>query len=185
MKSPLLSLVLIVSFFTSQSVLFAQNSNDTIHWHPGYKLAWDDFIGIENRFSDTGAVTDAQIQYFYQCTNGKYSFNVVCYFNKKNSWVRTGYATLDALRHEQGHFDIAAIFARKLQRLLDNSTIGHDKKDAQIAIDNLAQRIFREQNDVQKRYDEQTDFHRNSIQQKKWETKIQKMLDAHSDIKSK
>ncbi len=110
------------------------------------------------------------------------------------SWVRPDAKTDLLLRHEQGHFDITEIFARKKAKQLvgesESATAGggtpaeNDKEALEKTTEKIEQKvmeicvaIFEEENDMQEAYDKQTKHGTDDNQQKKWDGKIKKMLD--------
>ena len=86
------------------------------------------------------------------------------------------------LTHEQGHFDIAEIFARKLNKLMkeynfDWNTYRQDLKK-------IYQDVLDEKEDMQNKYDEETNHSINKEKQEEWLKKISgklKELDAWAD----
>src|SRR6218665_2010601 len=116
-----LSILLIFCFFTAttqqKKTVPAQSkdtTNDTLYWIKDRKLTWDDFKGVPDTNSIGGAAT-----YSGFVTKSRYtsdtSVSVVisAVFYKKESWKKTQYQTVLSLQHEQGHFDITEVFARK------------------------------------------------------------------------
>ena len=77
--------------------------------------------------------------------------------------------------HEQGHFDLAELFARKLRKAyaeykFNAQTVGKD-------IDNLFILNRKERTNMDILYDKETDFSRNRKQQLFWNKKIKDELD--------
>ncbi|HYD90206.1 MAG TPA: DUF922 domain-containing protein [Flavobacterium sp.] len=147
-------------------------SQDTINWRPDYKLTWKNFQGTPDSSSEFAAVTYAAITYSLDNTGYSFSTRVNCFFDKKNSWVKFKSDTL--LLHEQGHFNIAEIFARKLRKAFSNykynsSTI---KQDLRI----LFQQINIERSQMDSLYDQQTNFSGNTKMQEHWNKKIAQEL---------
>src|SRR4051812_40689663 len=84
--------------------------DDTIHWKSTYELKWSDFQGAPDASSKFAAITKVTVKYSLKYTDTSYSYVVECLFNKKLSWV-IDTTDLSILEHENGHFDIAEIFA--------------------------------------------------------------------------
>ncbi|MBX9449849.1 MAG: hypothetical protein KL787_09070 [Taibaiella sp.] len=118
---------LIISFILFYYWGFAQQHNntlmqgqpqyaadDTLHWSKDRKLTWDDFQGIPDTTSTGMAGTSSGF-----VTKSKYtsdstiSIVVSAVFYKKESWVKAEFKDSATLNHEQGHFDIAEVYARK------------------------------------------------------------------------
>src|SRR6187431_1107599 len=108
MKILLIALLLFV-FSAGAS---AQLQNDTIYWSPCYKLKWDDFKGKPDTPSKYGAVSNPVVKYYLSANEDSFTIRVICFFIKSKSWsIFKNSDTL--LIHEQGHFDISELFARK------------------------------------------------------------------------
>lgn len=161
----LLSLGLVIS-----GKSFAQ---DTIHWSPCYKLKWEDFQGKADSSSKFGATSYPGIKYSLSANEDSFNTKVFCFFIKSRSWVRIISTT--GLIHEQGHFDIAELLARKLRKAFADykfnyQTVGKD-------IDKLFLLNKRERAKMDTLYDKETDFSRNRKQQLLWNKKIKTELD--------
>src|SRR5678810_1015402 len=93
-------------------------SADLIPWENDKRLVWDDFLCEPKVGTDAVASTSTSLGIAYQLSNGELRYHITCYFNKEKSWglMKTDYI----LAHEQGHFDITEIFARKLNEALQN-----------------------------------------------------------------
>jgi len=92
------------------------DSDDVIYWSSDYKLTWDDFEG-EPRFDyeSISALTSSGIIHYKGCKDGEITFKVQAYFEKDESWVKEEALTDYHLIHEQIHFDITELSARRLR----------------------------------------------------------------------
>lgn len=90
------------------------NERDLLSWNEFYKLQWHDFEGLpgENSIGDAGAVVQIKAKPFLVKKEIKY--DVVAIFNRRKSWARDQSPSL--LAHEQLHFDIAELYARKIRK---------------------------------------------------------------------
>lgn len=97
---------------------------------------------------------------------------------KDKSWKKTGSnLTPELLKHEQQHFNIADIYAKKLKRQFDDYTSTHTQDDSTVAdMAHIVQKILTDCDDYNDLYDKETDYGRNTTQQKKWKKKIKKQL---------
>jgi hypothetical protein len=142
---------------------------DTINWRPDYKLKWEDFCGAPDTSSEYGGLTHAYIEYSLSNSNDSFHTVVYCYFNKKESWIRKN-TTSGIIIHEQGHFNIAEIFARKLRQAFKVYKFNPQN------VNQDSQRIFKEialdLKRMNEQYDEETDFSRNKKAQSYWNNKI-------------
>ncbi|MBK7883872.1 MAG: DUF922 domain-containing protein [Chitinophagaceae bacterium] len=166
----------IAIFVFTISLVFTFNkafSQDTIHWSPCYKLKWEDFQGTPDTTSKFKAVSAASINYTLTNDEKSFSYNVICVFYKKKSWSKSKSGNL--LRHEQGHFDLAELFARKLRQAFKNykfnnpATIQNDFKQ-------IAKDIRSERDKVNTMYDKETNFSINKEKQVYWSKRIAKEL---------
>ena len=155
--------------------LSAQNINyqDSINWRNTYQLKGSDFKGVPDTLSNTAALTSTIITYRLYKKDTEYKVVVYCYFLRQASWnLYKNNSTL--LKHEQGHFDIAELFARKFRQALKNVnlnsyTINRD-------IDTILNRILLEKELLDSLYDKETDFCNNIKKQSFWSKKILKEI---------
>jgi len=106
-------------------ILFASSAEteEIIYWSSDYRLTWDDFAG-EPRFDyeAISALTSSGIVHYKGCKDGEITFKVRAYFEKNESWVKAEALTDHHLIHEQIHFDITELSARKLRQALSKRT---------------------------------------------------------------
>jgi hypothetical protein len=147
-------------------------TEDIIPWENDKRLAWDDFLCDPKVGTDAVASTSTSLGIAYQLNDGQLKYHITCYFNKEKSWglMRTDYI----LAHEQGHFDITEIFARKLNEALQNYQF--NKRTFKKDIGQIYQSIVAEKEDYQKTYDAETDHSRNRKVQYDWLEKIDSLL---------
>ena len=161
----------LTSSITSDSTLRAE-SQEMIPWELDKRLVWDDFLCEPKVGSDAVASTSTSLGIAYQLSNGELRYHITCYFNKEKSWglMKTDYI----LAHEQGHFDITEIFARKLNEALQNYKFS--KRNYKRDIGQIYQSIVSEKEEFQKTYDSESDHSRNKKTQYDWLERIEKML---------
>jgi hypothetical protein len=162
-------LIIVLLFVGISNKSFSQ---DTIYWRPDYKLKWDDFKGKPDSSSQFGAISYPGIKYSLSANEDSFNTKVLCFFIKSKSWVRVISTT--GLIHEQGHFDIAELFARRLRKAFaeykfNYRTIGKD-------INNLFLLNKQERAKMDILYDKETDFSRNKKQQMLWNNKLKTEL---------
>lgn len=164
-------LITVVFFVFIGNISFAQ---DTISWSPSYKLKWEDFQGKPDVSSKYGAISNLKIKYSLTANNDSFNVKVFCFFIKSKSWSL--FKKSDTLlMHEQGHFDITELFARKLRKAFaeyrfNYKTVGKD-------IDNLFLINKEERIKMDALYDKETNLSRNSKKQLLWNQKIKAELD--------
>lgn len=167
--------MLLFGFFLTINFIacISSSAQDTIYWSPRYKLKWEDFKGKPDSNSQFGAISYPGIKYSLSANEDTFKVKVDCFFIKSKSWVRVLSTT--GLLHEQGHFDIAELFARKLRKTISEykfnyPTVGKD-------INKLFVLNKQERSKMDTLYDKETDFSRNRSQQTPWNKKIKLELD--------
>lgn len=168
---------------------FVGKEDNKIYWSKDYQLKWEDFLGtIQN--GKHGGMTNAGISAPFEYKGTNLETNIVCYFDKNKSWVKADEKTDAALKHEQGHFDIAEIYARKLRKEI--SSYKFKKKTLATDFNNLYRKFSNDMNTFQDLYDKETDHHKNTAKQTEWNEKIAKELqelepysETHLSIKVK
>ena len=83
------------------------------------------------------------------------------------------------LSHEQGHFDIAEIFARKLHKSL--SEYNFNKKTFQQDLKAIYENLMQEKEAMQEQYDRETNHSINKSAQAAWLSKINDLLTLYQD----
>ena len=87
-----------------------------IEWSSAKRLTWDDYLAKPPSSTDAAAITSTALGVEYSLKNNNLAYTITCRFSKTNSWGR--HKTDYILLHEQGHFDITELFARKLAKEL-------------------------------------------------------------------
>ena len=157
----------------------AQSRNEElISWSEGQKLTWADYKGKPKENSDAAASTATYLGFEFNVGKKGFDYKITCTFSKTKSWGlhKTDYI----LTHEQGHFDIAEIFARKLNKMMreykfDNKTFKEDLKT-------IYQSIALEKDAFQNQYDEETNHSIKREKQAEWLTKISNQLKELADF---
>jgi hypothetical protein len=152
---------------------FCQDKDEElINWKTSRQLTWSDYKGKPDPNSDAAASTTTYLGIEYKMDDKGFGWKIECKFSITRSWGRT--RTDHVLKHEQGHFDIAELFARKLnQKMKDYQFNKNTYKDDLKTIYNG---ITAEKESFQDLYDNETDHSRKKEQQSEWEKKIEKML---------
>lgn len=155
-----------------ESFFVKESTAQIIPWTYEKRLTWDDFLCEPKRGTDAVASTSTSLGISYQLVNGKLDFRITCQFNKEKSWglLKTDYI----LAHEQGHFDITEIFARKLYEALQNYEF--NKRTFKRDISKIYEAIVKQKEEFQKAYDGETDHSRKRSVQYDWLEKIDNLL---------
>ena len=162
--------ILISSVLVLQS--FHGKETDYISWNPERRLSWDDFTASTPSQTDDAALTTTYVGFSYTKTGSTINYNIECKFQKSRSWgrIKTEYI----LKHEQGHFDIAEIFSRKLNKEIREYLAKSNKHEG---LNPIYTRVMTEKREMQEEYDEQTNHSINKSKQAQWNQKIQEMLE--------
>lgn len=153
-----------------------------IVWSPT-PLTWDDFQGRMKKSDPYDAVTLSAVSSGFSGDNTNLTFEIEALFFPKGSKKKAKRQNNKLLKHEQGHFDITEIFARKLRKSLQNKkyknykTIGKEV-DKVYNKNNTAWRKF------QNLYDKETNHSKNETKQTEWDIRIQNLLTDLDDFKA-
>ena len=147
---------------------------DYIKWDETRKLTWDDFKAPPQKIGNTAAMTTTHLGFAYNVKNGNVTYVIDCRFEKNRSW---GLVKNDwILKHEQGHFDIAEIYARRLNEKVN--AYEFNRTSFQKDLDNIYKGVVSEKEQFQQQYDDETDYSRNKSKQEEWLKKIESELKA-------
>ena len=170
-KSTLVFALAINLFFPLAS--FSQTAYHVrLEWNEFYKLTWEDFQGKPSERSYGDAATAVQIKAKPFRVDNEIFYDVFAYFNREQSWKRDVSAQL--LEHEQLHFDIAELYARKIRREITHLKA---KNINDVSTINAAIReILEESNRVDLQYDAET-LHGSLLKkQSLWNEKVKNEL---------
>lgn len=164
----LFAILLSLPFGAGYTQPAGDSEDDLLAWNEFYKIQWHDFRGTpdDQARGDAGAAVKITAKPFM--VKKKIKYDVVALFNRNKSWARGQSPSL--LAHEQLHFDIAELYARKIRkRIQELNTEGvNDIKTYNAAIHELLQ----ESNEVDLQYDLETLHGGMSGKQAAWSAKI-------------
>ena len=150
----------------------------SICWTEEIKLRWSDFQGIPDSTSSGLAGCASTLEAIGFWDNGLPNFKVTNCFNKIHSWAKDT-ASNDLLKHEQLHFDIAEIHARKLRKTIDSLRFVN-VDDMNVYSDRI-EYILDLRDSVNIQYDTETAHSIYRLKQKEWEEKITNLLKELDD----
>ena len=174
-----------------------------IPWHLHRTLVWSDFDGppdshiihqnnekpdqvkMENGqrttiHTETDAYCYHQLSFHAEEKMDSIIFEVVNSFDPSLSWHQTN--SLYILNHEQRHFDLAEVYARRFRRYLKDSVHAFNRQQQQ----QLFQRFLNEDKSAQDLYDQQTDHSINTSIQEAYNQRIDSMiteLDVYAGVR--
>jgi predicted secreted Zn-dependent protease len=145
---------------------------DLIEWRGSKRLTWTDFQGKVPANAANAALTNTAINVEFGFTKKGMTYSIKCLFDKKKSWVRIKNDLV--LGHEQGHFDIAELYARKLNKAL--SDYKFNSRTVNDDVNRIYENMMKQHHAHQSEYDQATDFSRKIDKQIEWLGKIDKEL---------
>ena len=154
-----------------------QRPNEIIYWNSDRKLSLEDFKG-EPDFTDPYiiAMTYSGILFYTECDGYELKYDVSSYFDKDESWVKLEARTDHHLQHEQLHFDITELYARKLKERLSEETFYCGEEER---FNRLVDEFLANWESEQHSYDLETHYSNKHDEQRAWEAKITSELAAH------
>ena len=162
--------IVIILMFSSLKTLSqdALTESTSIEWNEFYKLRWADFNGspAETAAGDAGTVVQIKAKPFL--VKGKVAYDIRAFFDRQKSWKRD--ESRELLAHEQLHFDLAELYARKIrQKISELHRAGvDDAKTYNLEIG----KILTESNEVDMQYDLETLHGALDKKQAEWATSI-------------
>ena len=150
---------------------------EAIEWSSDFRLSWSQFQGAPQQRSKIAAVTASGISYEFSSTERdgymELEYSVKAHFYPKQSWYHPEMANDLILSHEQLHFDISELFARKMRQRMEATRF---TKKVKAEVKEIYEEIIREMRAFQSRYDQETDFSRNRAAQLEWNRAVQAEL---------
>lgn len=164
---------------------FFQPTEYSILWSENERLSWDDFKGTPTSTIDAAALTASGLTFDFSAKTTQiklieFKAIVEARFYPDQSWYRKEYINSVVLAHEQLHFDITELYARKLRKRISeaNFTIKIKRE-----ISKLHNTINKELKEMQNRYDSESDYSRSLTTQQKWQAFVNRELDNLSKYK--
>jgi len=181
MRSTLLFTICLILPF----LLAAQDQSDNLIPWNSQKLVWPDFKGEPDASSEYKALTQWRLSYDFQVaiSNGAASIarsNVKTFFSRNDSWTKSSTGSTQLLEHEQGHFDLAEVYARKFRKDLVDYTFKTDKYQKEL--EGLFNKILAACDKAQTKYDKETKHGIVEAEQASWNEKIKADLEKLSEF---
>jgi hypothetical protein len=164
---------------------FSQTEEPKLLWTDSYKLSWDDFKDQPDPNTDVVAITASgfTFQYSIKTKDNKivgFASQVQTIFYPEKSWFKPERANDHILSHEQLHFDITELHARKFRKQLSLLVVSENLNES---LDSLHLQIQKDLKNMQNLYDTETDYSRKIEAQSKWQEQIQVELTRYSNYK--
>ncbi len=151
---------------------------DAFAWSADRRLMWSDFRGRPVVTSGAVALTAYYVAYDLPCHAGRFAPSVVSRFLPHASWVKADHLlepqAVQTLRHEQTHFDLSEVLARRaladlraVDRPCDLDTAG-----IQPVLDGFGRRDA----EIQRQYDRETGHGTDPRRQQEWDRRVETWL---------
>lgn len=171
-----------------------------IEWSSSAKLTPGDFQGKAPAASDHAAHSWVALDVAWECRDGKASSSIRAVFDPSQSWWRSTAPSMwggveeglsrtqldnrrtaaerdrDLLLHEQLHFDLTELAARKIRKTLDDLKTRCTTPAGSEGYADAIAAIEREWTAEQGRYDRETGHGTNPVVQRRWESRVRQEL---------
>ena len=172
------NLLVFFSVILAVTAIGQSRDEELISWSAYKKLTWADYKGTPRPESDAVASTATYLGIEYSFNNKGFGYKITCTLSKNRSWG--SHKTDYVLAHEQGHFDIAEIFARKLNWRM--SEYRFNKNSFKTDLKKIYDEITRAKEAMQNEYDKETNHSIKKEKQEEWLKKIQEELNEYKDF---
>jgi hypothetical protein len=169
------ALLALACFFPTAAHAQAGTAGGTLHWSASRPLTLADFKSRPRPGETHAALTSATIVAQVACKGGQFTGHVQAAFDPTASWWREpATATPKLLRHEQLHFDITEVYARRLRQKLAAVRVPCAQLGS--AFESLAQGVYAEWEKAEAQYDRDTNHGLKPEPQAQWEAQVQQQL---------
>ena len=142
-----------IFIFLLFSICVQVSAQTEIVWKENMPLTWNDFKGPK-RNSKLAAETYCSINTSVAITGDKLNITIQAVFYADSSWYNPEKIHELTLTHEQGHFQIAELYARKLRKAVAEKI--NSFTDYQNQFEALYEEVHGDYFDRQEQYDEET-----------------------------
>jgi hypothetical protein len=178
-KMPLVITALVMILTAS---LQAQEQ-EVIRWGEDKKLQWEYFRKEPRKNHQAAAQSWTGVEFSGDCINGKFSIEVSAFFHPDSSWADKTLISNRLLKHEQAHFDIAEIYARKLIIALNRIQNPCDQAaKTRLRIQTILAANQQALTQEQQKYDRETYHGARVAEQQRWYEQIAAQLQEHERI---
>jgi len=177
-------------------VAWAADGVQPVPWSADRPLTWADYLGVPeaDASATVGARTRILLNYRYQyvtefdAASKRYcsrvyapAVQVACMIDPLSSWVRPDARTDRLLNHEQRHFDLAQVYARKIQAaisvvLAHGATASAAQGALTAQVQSTAAQVNSAWHEVDGEYDQETGGGTNPVAQQQWDQRIDSWL---------
>lgn len=174
----------VISILAGFFFIAAPIEEEKIVWQENRKLTWEDFRGVPNRADTFVASTNSGISFSFSLKESEkgieVDYTVLSNFYPDLSWHRPNKVSEYILKHEQTHFDISELFARKLRMKLES--IDDLSKFKELSEEYYTEIEF-ERRQMQRDYDSESDHSNNESEEYEWRDYVAAQLKVYEDWK--
>ncbi|GAB5399667.1 MAG: hypothetical protein Aureis2KO_12520 [Aureisphaera sp.] len=165
-------------------VSFHPVEEEKIPWSEERKLTWDDFRGTPSGAEEFVASTNSGVSFSFSYSerNGvpKVEYEIKSNFYPDLSWYRPAKVSDYILGHEQLHFDISELHARKLRKGL--SELSHNREFGDKSKE-IYEQMEAERRAMQNQYDSDSDHSNIEAEEFRWRVYVKEQLDSYDNWK--
>ncbi|HKC68371.1 MAG TPA: DUF922 domain-containing protein [Bacteroidia bacterium] len=168
-------IILLLVSFGNTAFMPDGEKEEVIVWQKNRKLTWDDYQGKRQKRFAAASTVYSMYRHISKTPSGDIIATVKAYFYPKDSW-KSSWIDDALLAHEQKHFDIVELYARKLRKQLTQIKV-RNEADAEQKLDSIHKIIDAEMDAFQDKYDDETDYSMAHDPQISWIKKIDAAID--------
>ena len=148
-------------------------------WSARRPLVWSDFQGSPPSEGSEGAKTSYTLYSGWKCRGDVFEFRVIAGFRPQQSWVKAIVLSDSSqrrtiLRHEQTHFDLTEVHARRMRSAFRDLVRPCALSDAELSA--MAERLSQDEKAEQRRYDAETNHGLLADKQAGWNAAVARRL---------
>lgn len=169
-------LLILFAFFTV--IGSAQEKEYKLAWNEEKPLSWSDFQGEPNHRISYDASTNSGMSYSWSLSTSaqgknEFKYEVRSNFYPNLSWVKSAEKNEHLLAHEQLHFDISELHARKLRKAMLEYCLGENVKQD---LRDIYHRIEGDRQRMQEQYDAESKHSIDRENEAKWQEFVKQEL---------
>lgn len=168
----------------SCSLLAQKPIQDTVTYRNYNILKWTDFKADvpENTPFSASVSTGMSYKWSYSTSRGviDFRYNIEAKLYRNFSWSIYDKDKEAVLKHEQIHFEITELFARKFRKALEEYEIGRSIRND---VTKIYENLEKERVAMQLLYDEETEHSIKKEAQLAWENKVELLLEQYDAYK--
>jgi len=166
------SIFLSIIYLIVAANLYAQNNS--IVWSDERPLTWNDFKKKAPKNHLASAMSDITFMINVEFENNEIFIQIEPSLRPKDSWVKKNNKSDYLLKHEQVHFDIYEVYARKFRSEIKSNH--YTSKRVQNEITRLFNKYSKLAVDAQDKYDKETEHSIKREKQQEWNDSVAKEL---------